>query len=442
MKRIIIISFAIICLFIAPACDVTNPTGNCVASAIDITTIDDSQVPRDIKSKLFTPGNTYWIHKTDPRFNKDGKLLIIPVAFKGLPRNSSVTDARIIKDFFESGGLGNDNLTTYFEANSYGQFKLTNAGIAPTVSLPNDSSYYRKTNNPFSNGGDWTGNTVIAQEICQLAKVDWKALDANRDNRITQNEVVIVCLFSDGGLGANRPRSFSIQTPTGSYQIDNPFCFLSCKSDTQNDKSVDPVSYNFVTIRHELMHAFFNLPDRYIPSLGKTGNYDPMSAERPRWTNMNIVDKIKIGWVTPKILTDRQLNPNAPLGPHTYSFPNSASLPAALILYDMRYPDECWVIENRCHDCKVLANFDSGLPESGLAVWWVHLLSGKVILISASTPGLKPEEYGETASGALYSFPKVKPGEFIFLSPAEGVPAFSFRKLSKPGSVVCAEFNQ
>ena len=438
MKSISILSFAIIFSILSPGCDLTNITGSCVSSAVDIMTIDDSQVPQNIKSKLFNPGNTYWIHKTSPSFNKDGKLLIIPVAFKDLPRNSSVTDARIIKDFFESGGMGNDNLTTYFEANSYGQFKLTNAGIPPTVYLPHDTAYYLHTNN--QPGWDLTGNWQIAQDICQLARVDWTGIDTNHDKVISNSEVVIVFLFSDGQLGATRPRSFSIQTFSGNYRIDNSFCFLSCKSDTQSDKNIDPISYNFITIRHELMHCFFNLPDRYDLSLGKTGNYDPMSVDRPRWTNMNIVDKIKIGWVTPKIFTDRELNPNAPGGRHTYSFPNSASYPAAMVLYNMRYPDECWVIENRCNDCKTLANFDSGLPESGLAVWWVNLLTGKVILISAATPGLKPEQYGDTKSGGLHSYMNKKSGDYIFLSPAEGVPVFSFRNVSRPGSVVCAEF--
>ena len=100
-----------------------------------------------------------------------------------------------------------------------------------------------------------------------------------------------------------------------------------------------------------------------------------------------------------------------------YSFSNSGRYPAALVLYNSKFPDEWWVIENRCKDCnpiekfdagiesKLKLDFDFGLSESGLAVWWLDLKTEKIILISASKPGLKPEQYDDfPQSGALYSF--------------------------------------
>ncbi len=451
MKIYSIITAIVISVISLPSCNPKGDLPESCSSSIDIMSIDNSKISQSLKDKIFKPvsGGRY-IAKSSSKFNTNGKTITIPVSFVGLPRNTSVTDLRIRSEFFESGGFGNDNINTYFEANSYGQFKLTNLCISPTVSLNNDTAYYAA-------GGvnrDWTRNPQLTQEICQNAQVNWKAIDLNNDQKITSDEAQINILYSDGGLGANRPNEFSINTNWGTYLITNSFCFLSCKSNTQADKEVDPIAYNYVTIRHELMHAFFNLPDRYNPSLGKTGEYDPMSANRPRWTNMNIIDKIKIGWVTPKIFTfDQDINPLAAVNGKNYSFPNSARYPAAVVLYNSKFPDECWVVENRCKDCNPIAkfdsgiesklkpDFDSGLSESGLAVWWLDLKTEKVILISASKPSLKPEQYDDfPQTGALYSFiDKTKAKEKIPLISADGFAAFFFRNVSVPGLSVCAE---
>jgi M6 family metalloprotease-like protein len=424
-------------LILLASCYPTGEIASSCTAPVDIMNIDNSRVSQELKDRLFKSAGGY-IDKRHPDYNESGKTIVIPISFSNLPRNSAVTNDRIVTDFFESGGLGNDNINTYFEKNSYGQFKLSNAGIPPTVTLPHDTSYYAEN----MLGRDWTRNTKLTEDICRAAAIDWRVIDRNSDKKITPNEIQFVFLYSDGGLGATRGHQFSIQTNYGTYEIRNAFSFLSCKTDNQNDKATEPISYNFVTIRHELLHSFFGLPDRYIPVLGKTGNYDPMSANRPRWTNMNIVDKVKIGWVTPKIFTnDADVNPLTPSKRMNYRFPNSANTPAALVLYNSKFPNECWFVEYRCNNCTSLANFDSGLSESGLAIWWMDLKTQKVILISAEKSGIRPEEYEDfPASGALYYYRSAESAkEMIWLKPSEGVVGFNIRNVSTPGNTICAE---
>lgn len=440
LKRISIFFFALF-LFLASCKKAGDPTlASPCSSGIDIRTINDNSISQNVKDKIFkpvTPAKSSWnyISKSSPGYNKTGKTLIIPVEFPSLPHNTSISTSTINDAFFSFGGFGNDNVRAYFEKNSYGQFTLTDAGIPSWVSLNNDTAYYANG----MPGRDWTRNQQLSKDICQAAFVNWSALDLNHDHIITGNEVQIVFLYCDGGLGASRWASFPINTSSGTYTISiNLFCYLSCKSNSAPDKATDPIAYNYVTIRHELMHCFFGLPDRYTSfcGTGYTGEYDPMSACRPRWISMNIVDKIKLGWLTPKILSFD----NTAHIQQCYSFPNSELSQAALVLYTERYPDECWIIENRCNNCSMVSNFDSGLPESGLAVWWLDLKTENVVLIDASKPAQKPNLYTSPISGALYALNAKSPDEFNLLLPADGFLAFAFRKVSASGSVMYAEF--
>lgn len=403
--------------------------------------MDDSAIPQTLKDRIFKPATHpgwSYICTSNPNFNVNGKLIVIPVEFPSLPRNTAVTNLVIDEAFFSSGGFGNDNIRAYFEKNSYGQYTITKAAIAPWVTLSNDTSFYAAG----MLGNDWTRNAQLSQDICQAAAINWASLDLNGDNSITATEAQIIFLYSDGGLGANRPSTVTIQAP-GTYTISNKFCYLSCKSNSDPAKATDPIACNYVTIRHELMHGLFGLPDRYITTFGTTGNYDPMSANRPRWTVMNVIDKIKIGWLTPKILTyDGATNPAAPTSHQCYSFANSLHNKSALVLYNPTYPDECWVVENRCNNCATVANFDSGLPESGLAVWWMDLNTENIFLVEASKPPAKPPSYTAQNSGALHRYVTGKSSEFIPLYPDNGFPAFNFRMVSTPGSTMYVEFKK
>ncbi len=407
-----------------------------------ITTIDNSGISQTVKDKIFKPrvGSRY-ITAGHGEYNPSGRTLIIPFEFTDMPHNTAVSESIIRDAFFNSGGLGNDNIKSYFEKNSFGHFTLTEAFIAPWINLGAATAVYT--------GGvsdsDWTRNAVLCQDICQAANVDWAAIDLNGDHEITANEVQIIFMYSDGGLGANRGHNVTIQTLSGTYNIHNRFTYISCKSNSDPAKTTDPIAYNYVTIRHELMHAFLGLPDRYgtPPNFGRTGNYDPMCANRPRWTSISAPDKMKLGWITPAILTyDHTIDANAPTAHQCYTFTHAAGSGEALVLYNERYPEECWVVENRCNDCATFGNFESGLPESGLAIWWMSLTDERVFLIDASVTPKKPDAYTDFQdSDALFRFKgNGTSTEFIPLYPLDGFVAFNFRMVSGPGAVMSAEF--
>jgi hypothetical protein len=225
-----------------------------------------------------------------------------------------------------------------------------------------------------------------------------------------------------------------INTISGSFTISNNFVFILCKNNSDPTKDVDPIAYNYVTLRHELIHAFFDTPgpDRYANNPYGTGDYDPMSNANGGSTMMNMVDRMKLGWITPKILSyDHTPDPQ-----QCYSFPNSELNKAALVLYNERYPDECWVVENRFKTGSTFPQFDSGLPESGLAVWWLDLKTEQIFIVNASKAPGRPNIVAYPTSGALFQSTK----EYIPLYPGVGPVAFFLRKVSAPGLTMYAEF--
>ncbi len=437
MKKLSTKATAILLLtLIIMSCEKPDEVPPACSSGKDIRTINDDLVPQSIKDKIFkpAPGSTYY-PKSNPASNVNGKTLVIPVEYPSLPRNTSITVSKINDDFFSTAGFGNNSINSYFIANSYGEFKLTNAGTPSWVSLIRDTAFY----NAGQPGNDRTLNVQLAKDVCEAASVDWNAMDLNHDRKITGTEVQIVFLYSEPTSevtksGAARDFSFMISTKSGSFTISNKFVFILCKNNSDPTKDIDPIAYNYVTLRHELIHAFFGTPgpDRYANNPYGTGDYDPMSNTNEGSTMMNMVDRMKLGWITPKILSyDHTPDPQK-----CYSFPNSELNKAALVLYNDRYPDECWVVENRFKTGSTFPQFDSGLPESGLAVWWLNLKTEQIFIVNASKAPGRPDTVAYPKSGALFQSTK----GYIPLYPAVGPVAFFLRKVSAPGLTMYAEF--
>jgi hypothetical protein len=98
---------------------------------------------------------------------------------------------------------------------------------------------------------------------------------------------------------------------------------------------------------------------------------------------MTIYDRMKIGWIRPPIVRVGSV------GQWCYALRPSEAFPAALILYSDSAPDEYWMIENR--DARYdNFGFDSGLPDNGLAIWWVDANTGRIALIPSTSPTVKP----------------------------------------------------
>ncbi len=304
----------------------------------------------------------------------------------------------------------------YFYENSWGQFQVSNGGITNWVTLNKNLSAYP----------GFEGDAALPRDVLRLANVNWAALDANGDQTISPAEAQIVFIVANGYSAAARgfrdfPSGWKVGdplppaldpltavTPSGTYKFKPAVVYIGTKTAADPTYSTNAIRIHS-SVCYELCHAFFNLPDRYAGPCGSgwTGQFDMMS-DNCDWRHMNIHDKMKIGWIQPKILA-------AHLG-QCVAFPNIANSPAALVLIRPATPsaplngNEYWIVENRhrpsslCNGCVYQTSitpyeqgvFDVGLPESGLAVWWVRSgtwLGGQdeVRLLNAALPDQDPD---------------------------------------------------
>ncbi len=288
------------------------------------------------------------------------KLVIIPFVYSNVLPNTMVTTATIRNAFFSTG---TGSVKDYFLANSWGSFNLTEAAIEGNwVQLQQPQSYYAG----FS-GGDPTLTPQLYADVCDKSNINWGAIDTNNDQNISPDEAIICLLSPEGGIGMTmRAMSISFNSNNGGgvyFASGNMNVFLCKTQATQT--GTDDISYGKSTICHELCHSMFDLPDRYFSNCGSgwTGRWDIMS-NNCAFVNMNIVDKIKLGWISPPIIT-------AGSSEVCYNFPTSNANPAALIIWDNKVPNQYFVVENR-HRASSPYGFDAGIGEDGLAIWCVN----------------------------------------------------------------------
>lgn len=466
-----------VCLGNSCPLDQANPGETFCSAGLDVRNINDDAIPQDVKDAvLYDPGPIISKHlpndktKVNPDF-PSGKVVVIPFETPDFPRNTAVSPAHISKVFFASSELAGISVTQYFLENSWGDFLVTNGGVADWVTLNKNLTSYV----------GFEGDDDLPRDVLQMANINWSALDTNNDDTITPAEAQIVFLVANGYSAATRgfadypadwtgadPRppamaSLQVNTPDGTYDFKPSVVYIGTK--TASDPTYDTNSIRIhSSICHELCHAFFNLTDRYAGGCGTggTGQYDIMS-DNCDWRHMNIHDKMKIGWIQPKILAGH-------LG-QCLAFPASERSPAALVLLNpLKDPldaDEYWIVENRnkassvCDGCLLFIPpfdveegvFDSALPESGLAVWWVSKGTwygqDDVRLVDASLPAQDPDGttdifgsdpgYSSQGAGALFKRDDTDPQHVLFDRQGTWNLLF-FRGVSDPGSTVYAEF--
>jgi M6 family metalloprotease-like protein len=357
MSRTIIFAFIILC-----GCDKPDriERGYCRAGAL-LTGIDQSNVPDSVKTMVYGT-NTFgqlgsWYNVSTKQTSR--KLVILPVAYVGIPGNTFVTEP-VIRNAFFSTVTG--SVRNYFFDNSWGNFELQEGAINNSwINLPSSTTQYGLG----QTGGDFTRNAKLPSDACTGSKVNWAAIDVNGDRIITRDESVVCILSPLGQRGACRSLNVSFLLGNTTYTIppSNPICYIDCRTNDTKTGS-DDISYNYPTIWHELCHAMFDLPDRYATfcGTGPTGSYDLMSNNCSR-VYMNIVDKIKLGWITPPILMDGNTTT-------CYRFNPSQRVPSALILWNRKVPRQYFVLENRLRE-SARFEYDNGSVNDGLAVWWV-----------------------------------------------------------------------
>lgn len=436
-----LVCFASLLYGTLPSCrrpDQAGPTDNWCTSGINVLSVDDAAVPADVKTNIYAAPPSYTaVGGAD--YNANLPVVIIPYRFRTVfPFNSSVTTTVIRENFFQTG---TGSVKDYFLENSWGQYNLQEGFIASPVTLIQDTAIYAIG----QIGNDWTRNPNLARDICQNSNVDWATLDVNHDRIISRREAQICFLLAAGGGGATRPSSVIISTNGGTYTVNASFVYIDCKRADDATRGTDDLRYNYSTIWHELCHGMFGLPDRYrvYCGSGATGQYDIMS-DNCSWRHMSIYDKMKIGWIRPRILvkpTRRTDNSR-----HCFSFPASESTPAALILWDNNQPNEYWIVENK-HKGSSARNFEAHLPESGLAIWWVNEATNQLYLVDARDVSRRPQNFDYTAGadqrGVLF---KNRTGtrdstfNVQFLRSSVNSTEMAIRAPSPEGSLMTAEF--
>lgn len=364
-----------------------------------VLTIDDSNVSTAVKNRIYNPGTgSTIIHTNHADFNAGGRTVVIPVSFTDVPANPRVTNDIIDQVFF---GSATGSVKDYFYENSWGQFNMTKAGVSNLVTINRTKATYSTPSQ-----ADYTRNPALFRDICQLSSINWASIDRNNDRIITPNEALILIIVADGGVGACRPNNVTISHNGQSYQIRNRFVIVDCTKSTDPREGIATFEYNFSTIWHELAHGFFGLPDRYgeYAGQGTGGLYDIMDGHYDR-IHMTVVDKMKIGWIRPKILLPS--NERMQNGLRCYSFAAIESQPSAVVLYSSNAPNESFVIENRTKSGSA-RNFNADAPSEGLAVWWIDLNSGDVRLIDATEIGtrtrIRPLDFGIPSATALFRY--------------------------------------
>lgn len=407
--------------------DTTEITDTTDAGGIlSILDIDDSNIPDEIKDMIYEPNSgTFIIDETHPLYNHEGKIVVLPFELTDYPWNTAATPAVIEESYF---GEGTGSFSDYFYENSYGKFKMTNGGISDVVSVP-----YSLT--------EWWASGVnepTYQYVMNHASIDWPSLDTDGNKIITRDEVMIVLIYPFGGSGAIRYYAIDIETTDGTYTVSNAFVLIDIKRLDDPNYDVDPILYN-PSATHELSHGFFSLPDRYgvtgYCGNGETGPYDPMAGGCVV-LHLSAFDKMKIGWLKPKILEIPAHRISGQLD--TLAFPASENNEAALVLWTEDAPDEFFVIENR-HLASSALGFDNGLPDEGIGVWWSYTTGYSLHFVHAlNTETLPQNQNYDTSEWDDDGFFKALPGDTtgveIPLLNSDGVSRYSIRVQSQPDS--------
>ena len=447
--------------------------GACAAGP-DVRNVALPAVSSAIQNMVYrTPGPLITRTKADGSTNPNfpsGKVVVLPFETPDYPRNPAITSAAIFDEFFANGVLTGVTIANYFLENSYNQFLVKNGGIANTVTL---SKNLLGSSNAYVG---FEGDDQVPRDVLKQANINWASLDTNNDHVITPAEAQLVFLVANGFSAAtrgfvsyptgniNNPVPLSslanVPTPSGTYTFLPKVVYIGTKRANDPTYATDPFRITS-SICHELGHAFFNLPDRYLNfcGTGRTGQYDMMS-NNCSWEHFTLHDKVKIGWIKPQILQGHLSQ--------CLAFPASESTPAALAIVppsaSQTPSGEYWLIENRykpasgCNGCLLFtpANgvFDTGLPESGLAVWWVrtNALGGgqdDVRLVSALNHGADPDGttpitgadpgFINQGAGALFKVDTASPNK-ILADSTGGWSLLWFTAVSNPAGTVFAQF--
>jgi M6 family metalloprotease-like protein len=335
---------------------------------INVRLWDDGSVSAAAKTAIYRPNGNF-IDMMHLQHNPTRPLVIIRYEFQNNWRfNPAVTPA-MIDDFFFTNRFA---IRHYFTTYSDNQFVIRSGGISDVVRLPYDTLYYLNDQVSKLQPRDWTMSGILKEYLLKNANIDWDVLDKDRNGTIDDSEATICFLSSIGGGGAMRPSAHAVtgvaqpgKSPVN-FNFSNRFVFFDAAE--AGTRIGSELGYNRYTIIHELGHGMFNLPDRYLDKCGSgtTGKYDVMSDNCGYGVGIQAYDRMKLGWVKPRIVETVNYRPDT--ARHTFRFYNSGDNGNdAIILYNRNKPNEYWILE-----LKGFGNaYDDRTLDRALAIWWV-----------------------------------------------------------------------
>jgi M6 family metalloprotease-like protein len=385
------------------ACALPSPAGaEPCNGGVDVRLLDDSSVPDWLKNQIFDPGPI--INIKHPQY-PSGNVVVIRAASEDFPSNPAATAAYVDEIFYGSNEIPGMHMRGYFSRNSWGMFQVAKGATPKWINV-------KKPLSAYSPGVE--GNSTYLQDVLELADVDWAALDTDQNGTISIAEAQIVILIPNalpntGFASVRGVKAGNVATPQGTFTFpERPIVTFSLKAVADPKYADNPIRV-LAAMAHELAHAFFGLPDRYGANTG-SGEYDMMgSGGSNKWVHLPMTDKVKIGWIQPKILRHHERK--------CMQFVASALQAAALIIVPIDQflgnPLEYWVIENRNKEYDE-DGYDSDLPDTGLAVWYVSTGTkpgghDDVRLVNFSQTDQDPDLYNNPWTNALF---KLDPDNF------------------------------
>jgi hypothetical protein len=146
------------------------------------------------------------------------------------------------------------------------------------------------------------------------------------------------------------------------------------------------------------------------------------SANSSTWVHYTMHDKVKIGWIHPKIIQGH-------LGQCLQFVPSELTASALIIVPITSFltsPLEYWIIENRNKQYDGGEGYDDALPDKGLAIWYnsvgTYAPSGHddVRLIDFSKPTQNPLSYNNPGTNALFTVDPSAPSRALLTGAASG----------------------
>jgi M6 family metalloprotease-like protein len=258
----------------------------------------------------------------------------------------------------------------YFIANSNNLFFLNKAEIKGWYNANKPWNHYWGPEDTGDSDGDgWiSGHVEKWAEAVRKANptFDFASFDVNGDGTLQTNELGILMVIPQNNTFG------TVRVPLGRQHPSNEPLIVDGVIIPLIAEAYIGSPPDMGLIAHELSHLYLNLPDMYYNFFfpHAAGVYSLMDADHVD-NHIDPFHKIRLGWMQPAIVWENTCIPIEAVETSHVAF----------VLCDPKHgAGEYFIVENRCPNL----NYDSNLPDQGLAVW--HIIEDPDIYKNLSAP--------------------------------------------------------